>query len=142
MFYVFLAISLVFIASLVIKTYLKKPLCALCLAIASTWLVLLYLYETDVFDDTVLLTLLIGQSVTGIFYLSYRKLPKALRIFSLPFFLTMTALAYWLIDSQPPLSVFILLAVLWLAAWGLFTYRHDSGKGRIAKIAANFCGDL
>ncbi|KKU19984.1 MAG: hypothetical protein UX30_C0005G0025 [Candidatus Saccharibacteria bacterium GW2011_GWA2_46_10] len=142
MFYIFLAISLIFIASLVLKNVIKKPLCALCVAIASVWLILLYLYKSGNFSNQILLALLIGQSITGIYYLAYRKLPKTLRIFSLPFFLTLTALAYALIAGDVELTVFGLLAVLWLMAWGIFAYRHDPGKTTIGKVLAKCCEDL
>ena len=141
MFYVFIVISLVFIASLVIKKLVNKPLCSLCVAVASVWLVLLYLYKSGSFNDEVLLAMLLGQSITGIFYLAYRRLPTGLRIFSLPFFLSLTAIFYWLITSKVQLSVFILLAVLWLIAWVIFTYRNDPGKKTIAKILAECCED-
>ena len=142
MFYVFLAISLIFIASLIIKNLVNKAFCSLCVAVASVWLVLLFLYKTGRFSDGILLALLIGQSITGIFYLAYRKLPKSLRIFSLPFFLSLTAVFYMLISADIQLAVFILLLVLWLAAWIIFIYRNDPGKKGIAKILAKCCEDL
>ena len=142
MFYVFLAISLIFIASLIIKNLLNKAFCSLCVTVASVWLVLLYLYKTDRFSDGILLALLVGQSITGIFYLAYRKLPKSLRIFSLPFFLSLTAVLYMLITADIQLAVFILLLVLWLAAWIIFTYRNDPAKKAVAKILAKCCEDI
>ncbi len=142
MFYIFLAISLIFIASLIIKNLVNKAFCSLCVAVASVWLVLLFLYKTGRFSDGILLALLIGQSITGIFYLAYRKLPKSLRIFSLPFFLSLTAVFYTLITADIQLAVFILLLVLWLAAWIIFIYRNDPGKKGIAKILAKCCEDL
>ena len=142
MFYVFLAISLIFIASLIIRNLLNKAFCSLCVAVASVWLVLLYLYKTDRFSDGILLALLVGQSITGIFYLAYRKLPKSLRIFSLPFFLSLTAVLYMLITADIQLAVFILLLVLWLAAWIIFTYRNDPAKKAITKILAKCCEDI
>ena len=142
MFYIFLAISLIFIASLIIKNLVNKAFCSLCVAVASVWLVLLFLYKTGRFSDGILLALLIGQSITGIFYLAYRKLPKSLRIFSLPFFLSLTAVFYTLITADIQLAVFILLAVLWLAAWIIFTYRNDPAKKAVAKILAKCCEDI
>ena len=142
MFYIFLAISLIFIASLIIKNLVNKAFCSLCVAVASVWLVLLFLYKTGRFSDGILLALLIGQSITGIFYLAYRKLPKSLRIFSLPFFLSLTAVFYTLITADIQLAVFILLLVLWLAAWIIFIYRNDPGKKAVAKILAKCCEDI
>lgn len=142
MFYVFLAISFIFIASLAFKNMVvKKPFCSLCAAIASMWLVLLVLYKTDRFSDQVLLGLLVGQSITGIFYFAYRRLPEALRIFSLPFVLSLTAVFYTFINDSVQLSVYVLLAVLWMIAWVIFTYRNDPGKKVISKILADCCED-
>lgn len=141
MFYIFLAITIVFIASLVIKNFLKKPFCSLCVAVASSWIILLFLYKTNRFSDQVLLGLLVGQSITGIFYLAYRRMPKALRIFSLPFVLSLTALLYMLITGDIQLAPLALLAVLWMVSWIIFTYINDPGKKNIAKILAKCCED-
>lgn len=141
MFYVFLAISIVFIASLAVKNSLKKSFCVICVAVASVWLVLLYLYKYGDYNDLALLGLLIGQSITGFFYLAIRKLPKPLRIFGLPFLLTLTAIAYWAVAQEVLLPVFILLAVLWVGAWVIFTSRSDPGKKKIADIFEQCCED-
>lgn len=142
MFYTFLAISLLFIIALAVKARLGKNLCSLCFAIASVWLGLLFLYKTNQFSDPIIIGLLIGQSITGIFYLALRKLPKSLRIFSLPFFLTLTAAGYFLITSNFQIPVLFMLGTLWLLAWIIFSYSRDPGKAAIAKIAANCCEDL
>lgn len=142
MFYVFLAISLIFIASLAFKSSIfKKPFCSLCLAIASSWLILLYLYKAGSFSNQVLLGMLVGQSITGIYYFAYRHLPKILRIFSLPFFLSLTAIFYTVITGEIQLSVYILLTVLWLVAWVIFIYREDPGKKTISNILEHCCED-
>lgn len=141
MFYIFLAITLLFIANLVIKNFLKKPFCSLCVAVASTWLILLIFYKTNHFSDQVLLGLLVGQSITGIFYLAYRRMPKTLRIFSLPFVLSLTALLYMLITSEIQLPTLGLLVILWIVSWIVFTYRDDPGKKNIAKVFAKCCED-
>lgn len=141
MFYTFLAVSLIFVTVLIVKNLIKKPFCSLCVAVASSWLVLLFLYKTDRFSNAVLLAMLVGQSITGIFYLTYRRLSKSLRIFSLPFFLTLTAIGYWLITSDIELSVFGLLAILWLLAWAGFIYASDPGKAKVAKAITNCCDE-
>src|SRR3990167_10969899 len=117
MFLVFLLISFIFITSLAVKYLVKRPFCALCASIFLAWILLLVLYKTNRFHDPVLLALLMGQSVTGIFYLAYRRLPKALRIFSLPFFLSLTLIFYVLITNKIILPAFLLLTVLWITAW-------------------------
>lgn len=142
MFLVFLSISLIFIISLAVRYLIKRPFCSLCASIFLTWIALLVLYRVNRFHDQVLLGLLMGQSVTGIFYLAYRRLPKALRIFSLPFFLSLTLISYILITNEIVMSAFFLLAVLWIGAWIIFSYRNDPGKKTLAKIATECCEDV
>lgn len=69
-----------------------------------------------------------GQSITGVFYLAMRRLPKELKLFSLPFLLSLTAVFYWLITGRASLPALWFLTGLWLAAWVLFGWRRDPGK--------------
>ena len=142
MLFILSIISLIFITGLVLRTKTRTPLCALCLSISATWLGLLFLYKTNHYHDQVLLSLLMGQTITGVFYYAVRHLPKTLRVFSLPFFLSLTAIFYILITNLINLSIFMLLTFLWLMAWLLFVWRNDPGKKSLSKIVANCCEDL
>ncbi len=149
MFYVFLAISLLFVGSLILKNLStlrqaqgkKRPICALCVAVALTWIFLLVLYKADRFHDLALLGLLMGSSVTGLYYFVQKRVPKVLRIFSLPFFLSLTAVFYLLITNDFIWPVFVLLTVLWATAWLIFSWRSDLAKARIAKATMECCED-
>lgn len=142
MLLVFLLITVVFIGGLFYNQKSKKSICAICVGVALTWLVLFILYKTGAYKDTVLLSLLIGQSVTGLYYLGLRRLPKSLRIFTLPFFLSLTAIFYLLITEKFVLGAFGLLTVLWLAAWLIFINRKDPGKKPLTQAVTNCCEDL
>jgi len=142
MLLVFLLISLVFIAGLIYNQKSKKKICAICAAVALTWLLLFMLYKAEIYKDTVLLSLLMGQSITGFYYLGLKRLPKSLRIFTLPFFLSLTMIFYFLITEKIILAAFGLLTVLWLAAWVVFINRNDPGKKPLARAVENCCEDL
>lgn len=140
MFYVFLAISLLFLIAIVFRQITKISICVICVSIATTWIALFILYKTGSFHDIVLLSLLMGQSISGLFYLLQKNVPASLRIFTLPFFLTFTAIFYFLITTQFVLLAFVLLSVLWVLAWLVFVYRNDPGKKSVAKAMMDCCG--
>lgn len=141
--YGLLLTSGLFIAGLIIKYLSKKRFCVLCVSISLTWVALLGLYKLDRFQNPVLLSLLIGQSITGLYYLAIKKLDRSLRIFSLPFVLTLTALSYFIVTSfTNVLPVFGLLLGLWLAAYIAFVYKLDNpSKSAAAKIIDDCCDD-
>ena len=139
--YGLLLISGLFIAGLIMKHLSERRFCVICASISLTWLIFLILYWTDNFHDPILLSLLMGQSITGPYYFVKKGVPKVLRIFSLPFFLSLTAGFYMLIKTELVLPAFGLLLGLWLVAWLIFTYRNDPGKKTIAKILAKCCED-
>lgn len=97
------------------------------------------MYKTNHYHDSLLLSLLMGQSITGLYYFARQRLPKILRIFTLPYFLTATAGLYMLLKSQIILSAFVLLLGLWTIAWVIFTYRNDPAKNSVVKAAMECC---
>jgi len=137
--YSLLVISGLFISGLIIKHLSDRRFCVICASVSLTWSGLLILYWTDNFHDTILLSLLMGQSITGLYYFVEKRVPKTMRIFGLPFLLSLTAGFYMLIKSQLVLTAFGVLLGLWLAAWLIFSYRNDPGKKTIANILSKCC---
>lgn len=139
--YVVLVITVLFIVSLLVKNKLARQFCVLCVSISLTWVGLLVLYKLGVFHNQVLLALLMGQSITGIFYLVRKYVPRLLRVFTLPFFLSLTVLAYWLIAGiSSMLSILGFLLALWIIAYVIFANRNDPGKKLLTDAVLNCCG--
>ncbi len=136
-----LVISGLFIAGLSVKHLAKKRFCVLCASVSLTWLSFLIFYWTDNFHDQVLLSLLMGQSVTGLYYFVEKRVPKSLKIFTLPFFLSLTAGAYMLIKTELVMAAFGILLGLWILAWLIFAYRADPGKRNLANTVMECCED-
>jgi len=140
--FILLVITVIFIIALGAKKVLSFKLCALCASISLSWATLLVLFYLGRFHDKVLLSLLMGQSITGIYYLVDKRILPALRIFALPFFLTLTTTVYLAIVGVrsiiPPLLV---LLGLWIAAYIVFSYRRDPGKKLITDAVMNCCED-
>ena len=73
LFFVIAAISALFVILLVIKSLAKLKLCVICLSVSVTWLAMLVMYKLGYFENPALLALLMGQSITGIYYLFEKK---------------------------------------------------------------------
>lgn len=132
---ILLIISGLFAVALVVKHVFSLKVCVLCSSIFLTWTSLLVLYKLGKFQDVVILSLLMGQCVAGIYYMLDKRVKPALRIFTLPFFLSLTTLFYLVITGTsvilPPL--FVLLG-LWVVAYIIFTYRNDPGKKLVTAV--------
>lgn len=138
---VLLLITGLFAGGLLVRNVLIRRLCALCAGISGSWFVLLILYKLGRFHDPVLLALLMGQGVTGAFYVLQRKLSRSLRVFTLPFVLTLTVLAYWVVTgSVAVLPVLGFLFLLWAIGYVLFTAAQDKGS-KVAEAVIRCCGD-
>ncbi len=139
---ILITITVLFITILGVKKILSLKICAICGSIVITWVGLLFLYRTGYFRDAVLLSLLMGQSITGLYYAVDKRVPPALRIFTLPFFLTLTVLFYIaIVGTSSILLPFLVLLVLWMGAYGIFAYRNDPGKKSISDAVMNCCED-
>lgn len=137
---VLLAILMLFVIYLLVKAGLGVKFCVLCAAVSSTWLVLLVLYWLGRFRDPALLALLLGQSVTGIFYLVQRRAAESLKVFTLPFFLSLTAFAYFAVSGTTGVwPAMLLLFGLWLAGYAVFAYRNDPGKKSVVNAVIDCC---
>jgi len=88
-FAVIVMITLLFFLLLGIKELLpnktKDNLCVLCSAVILTWITLLSMYYAKIFDEKVIIALLMGGTIVGIYYWCSNKIP----FFRLPLFLTL-----------------------------------------------------
>jgi len=139
---VLLAIVAFFGILLLVKKVFGIKFCVLCVSVSLTWIGLFVLAKLNRFTDLPLLALLLGESVTGIYYYTQRHIAKELRIFTLPFFLSLTTLAYYLVN--PLSNVLLILSVLfglWITTWVLFIYRNDPGKRSLVENVMDCCNE-
>ncbi len=139
---VLFAITGLFISGLIAKKLLSLKICLICGSVVVTWMTLFVLYRAGYFHDPVLLSLLMGQSVTGLFYFTEKRVPQVLRVFTLPFFLTLTVIFYYMITPTKDIfpALFVLLG-LWVVAYTLFAWRNDSGKKQLTDAVMHCCED-
>jgi len=140
--YVFFGIIILFFILLGIKQFMSKKFkerfCVICASISLTWIILLILFYLDIFNNKIILALLIGTSISGIYYLIESKVKEKLKIFRLPFILTLIFIGYILIEGiEGVLSVIILLAILWISF--LIIYNYSSSNNSLVKKLIECC---
>jgi len=84
--FIFLAITVLFALLIGLRSLFNLKICALCGAVSATWIVLLVMFYTGIFNNPIILGILMGGSVVGTMYLLEQKLPERFQIFKLPFF--------------------------------------------------------
>lgn len=131
---IFAVITGLFTVLLVVKNLFSWKLCAVCLAVSLTWLGLWGLYRLDWFHDPVLLAFLMGQSITGLYYLLEKKVPRPWLVFRVPALLSLTYVFYVSITLTVAWSAMALVAALWLTGFGLMFYRIPSVSRMAGKV--------
>lgn len=129
-----------FLALLFMQAVSRKQFCALCGAVFLTWILLLGLYYAGAFDNGIVLALLVGQTMLGIFYLLEKKVAERFTLFRLPFLVTLLIIAYTiLMRSVPTKEMIILVGGLWLIFGGLYAYRRVPALRQLAEKVIACC---
>lgn len=156
---ILIAITLLFFVFLLFKTLFVrlKNLCALCGAVSLTWMGLLLGFKLNLLMDPatgIIIALLMGQSVLGVFYLIQEKSKRGIRditekedthktnirILSLPIHLTLTTIALVLLAVPEDIkTVLIFLLAIWLIFGSLLVYRTNPYVHRVTKKIIECC---
>ncbi len=123
---VLLGIAILFVGLLIIKSMSKWQFCVICTSVSFTWMTLLALYWLGLFDQPVIIAVLMGQSIVGFYYFLEKKTREELHIFRLPLLLTLTLVAFMALGVTTDLIQGLnLLAALWVVLTLLFLYRRN-----------------
>lgn len=127
-----------FLVLFLVQFIAQKKFCALCGAVFLTWAVLLGMNYLGKFENVTLIAILVGQSTLGVFYLLEKKVAEPLKLFRLPFLLTLIVLAYAMLTLSPFTgTLLLLLGSLWLIFVVLYVYRQNQKlKTLVEKIIA------
>ncbi len=139
LFSIFATIVILFVSLLGLKKHLPFKLCAICVSISLTWVSLLVLYRLSVFNDPVILALLMGGSVVGIYYAVEKRVPTELTVFRLPFLLSSLLIAYMIITLIINLPAISLIATVWIVMIFAYAYRNKAGVNQIVKNVIQCC---
>lgn len=139
---IFIGIILLFFIVLAIKKPIekkvKKKICAICIAISLTWISLLILYWLNLFNNAILLALLMGHTSLALYYIAEEKL-KAFTFFRLPFLLSLIAIFYFLASKIFSLSLILLLLALWFLFGIIFAYKTNPKINKFVKKVVECC---
>ena len=143
-FLILVSITVLFFFLLAVKELfgkrLKEKFCVICTAVTLTWVSLLVLYYLGLFDNLIIIALLLGQSSLGVFYLTEKKVKSDLKIFRLPFLLTLIIFAYLLLVLPEKLPwIFGLLASVWLVFGFVYIFRRNENLKSFAKKMVECC---
>ena len=114
LFLTFVGITAMFFLLLAIKNILNsRKICAICLSISLTWIILLLLYFLGIFADKIIIMILMGQTSVGMFYIWEKKVKEKTKIFRLPLLLTFIFVIYSILENFNLNSLYFVLS-LWL----------------------------
>lgn len=134
------AITALFGLLLVFKGLLKREFCVLCASVSVTWLLLLALYALGYISEVIFIAVLVGESVTGVFYLVERRVKKRMKLFRLPFLLTLTLGAFALFVPVRELwSAILFLVAVWVVLLVVYVLRNKRVVGNMVKKIIACC---
>jgi len=122
-------ITILFFLFLIMRNFSKK-ICAICLSVFLTWIVLLSLYFLGIFTDKTIIAILMGMSALGLFYMFYEKLS----VFKLPFILTLIYLIYFILEEINLNASYFLLSLWVLFSLAYLFRKNPSLKSKINKL--------
>jgi len=138
--WVLICIIAFFVLLMGVKEISKKKFCVLCGAVFLTWFLLLILYWKGLFTNKLIIALLMGSSVLGIFYLVEKKVKESWELFRLPFYLTLVSLAYFVLEGLESLGKAALVLVpLWVIFGFLFVYKNNNKTSSFVKKLIECC---
>lgn len=155
LFGIFLWIVLLFFILLFVKQFLpdeirgskiKKNFCVICITISLTWIILLIMYLLGNFDNNVIIGLLMGSSILGVYYLVEHKVKEKYSLFRLPFLLTLFFIGYVLLSPNTVsfeitnfARVIVLLLVLWILFILLLVYHKNKFINNVVNKILECC---
>ena len=134
LFLTLIGIIALFFLFLIAKNIFNSKICAICLSVSLTWIVLLSLYFLDIFTNKVLIAILMGQTSIGLFYLFYEKLS----VFKLPFLLTLISAIYFVLEKFE-LNTLILLIALWFLFSLVYLFKSNKKINIFANKIVECC---
>ena len=122
-----------------IKSFTRKKFCAICSSVTLTWIFLLVTYNTGIFSDQLIIGILIGQTIHGVYTILTKK--EKMKIYSLPILLTLTTIGYTIITKniQNILITLTILMTMWAFALLLNAHIYNPKIKKIVEKILRCC---
>ena len=111
--FVLLGVIVLFSLFVTFRSFGLFNFCALCASISLSWLVLLLTFYLGIFNDKLLIGILMGGSAVGVMYLLDNKY-KNFSIYKLPFLLSLFSLIYFILEREIIMGAIYILIAIWL----------------------------
>jgi len=120
----------------------RLKFCAVCVTVGLAWLSLLAIRLFGYAVDPVLIGILMGESVVGLYYLIEKRAPAAWQIFRWPYIITMTVVVYLIAGARSGAWPAVwLLALIWIIWGAVFALRKYPSIKKIAERLIACCRD-
>ncbi len=135
-------ITVLFVALLITKSLTQWKFCVICVSVSATWLALLALYWLGLFNQPVIIAVLMGQTIVGLYYFLEKRTAEALHIFRLPLLLTLTLAAFVALNVTTDLVYGVsLIALMWIVLSLLYFYRQNPTTKTVVDRIIACCRD-
>lgn len=121
-----IGLIILFFLLLGIKNWKEWSFCAICTVSTLTWIALGGLYVLGLFDSLILIVLMAGMTLHGLYQLWEEKTSRKYLVFRLPVLLTSVILLYQIFIWEISLELFGLLIAVWILFLTLYFYRENS----------------
>ncbi|PJE81903.1 hypothetical protein COU58_00245 [Candidatus Pacearchaeota archaeon CG10_big_fil_rev_8_21_14_0_10_32_42] len=111
----------------------KKKFCVICTSVTLTWIILLAFNLYGLFEDKILLGILMGHTSLGLFYIFESNASEKAKVFRLPLLLTFISLIYFVLSGFEKISFFILVG-LWFVFGLFYLFGNSEAKSFVNKL--------
>ncbi len=139
LFYTIIGIIALFFILLMLKNIFNwKKFCVLCVSVSLTWIFLLIFYFLKIFQDKIIIAILMGHTSLGLFYLWEKKVKERFKIFRLPLLLSFIFIIYSALESFEFKSLLLILGA-WLVFFLIYLFRNNKGFNKFTKKIIECC---
>lgn len=130
-----------FFILLSLKNRIKKSFCAICTASTLTWVILSVFYILDLFDELLLIVLLAGMSLHGVYQLWEERSSRNYLFFRLPVLLTGITVFYQFFVWKISLYAVGFVIMVWLFFSAMYLYRENDKFEQYVEDIIECCRD-
>ena len=136
-YFILFGISFLFFVLLGIKEFfnkkLKEKFCVICVSIILTWIILLILSFLNLFQNKILIAILMGHTSLGLFYFFESFSSRQMKLFRLPLLLSFISIIYFILVGFEITSL-IFLILLWMSFGFIYLFKNSKLKFFVNKL--------
>lgn len=137
-----LATTAIFLLALAVHSSGRLKFCAVCVTIGITWLSLLIARLLGYPVNPILIGVLMGECVVGLYHLIEKRAPPSWQIFRWPYMITLTVAVYLVVGVRSGAwASLALLALIWIVWGGAYALRQYPSIKKITERLIACCRD-